>query len=214
MEDETVEEVNGQTYGPLKALCERAAEQAMPGRNLVVRPGLIIGPHDPSDRFTYWPHRVARGGEVMAPDRPDLPIQLVDVRDLAAWLLRMIQARHTGVYNATGPSQSLTMGELLETCKQTTGSDAAFTWVPEEFLLEQQVRPWIDQPLWLPKESRGLFCTDCEKAWAAGLSFRPLGVTVRDTLAWAASRPPGTAWRAGISLDRERDLLRAWANRG
>src|SRR5207249_4838220 len=137
----------GALYGPLKALCEREAEAAMPGRVLVIRPGLIVGPHDYTDRFTYWPVRVARGGETLAPGRPDRPVQCVYVRDLAEWAVRMVEARGTGTYHVTGPDYKLTMGRLLETCRDVTGSDARFVWVDEAFLLERGVRPWIELPL-------------------------------------------------------------------
>lgn len=210
LEDESVEEISGVTYGPLKALCEQAAERAMPGRVLTIRPGLIVGPYDPSDRFTYWPKRVAAGGEVLAPDHPDRHSQVIDVRDLAAWILKMVEAKATGVFNATGPTQPLIMGEVLETCKQVTNSDASFTWIPEPWLLEQKVGPWIEVPLWLPMASDGISHTDCSKAFAQGLTFRPLGETVRDTLAWEQTRPADHAWRAGLKPEREKEVLQAW----
>ena len=149
--DETVEEVTGETFGPLKALCEQAVEAAMPGRTLTIRPGLIVGPNDPSNRFTYWPHRVAQGGDVLAPGAPEQPLQfIVDVRDLAAWIIRMVEAGATGVFNAKGPDYALTLGEALDACKAASDSDARFVWVDEEFLLEQGVGPWMELPLWLP----------------------------------------------------------------
>src|SRR5262249_55921530 len=129
LDDPNIEEVTGETYGPLKALCEQAAEQALPGRTLVIRPGLIVGPHDYSDRFTYWVRRVAQGGEVLAPERPDWHTQIIDVRDLAEWTLRMAERRLVGVYNATGPAYDLSFGQLLDTCRAVSGSDARFTWV-------------------------------------------------------------------------------------
>src|SRR5579875_3385469 len=192
LEDEATEEVTGETYGPLKALCERAAEEAMPGRVLVVRPGLIAGPYDPTDRFTYWPRRVAQGGEVLAPGSPGSPVQFIDARDLAAWTLRMVEDRRTGVYNATGPDSALTMGELLATCRDASESNARFTWVDESFLLRQGVAPWTEIPLWIPEEMnmQGLSAVDVRKARSAGLTFRPLVETVRDTLAWDRTRPP------------------------
>jgi len=146
LEDETVEQVTGETYGPLKALCERAVEQTLPGRALVIRPGLIVGPFDPTDRFTYWPHRVAQGGEVLAPGRPARPVQFIDVRDLAEWTLDMVEAKRTGVYNADGPAQPLPMEQLLDTCKIVSGSAARFTWASEEFSAEQQVEAWSQMP--------------------------------------------------------------------
>lgn len=212
LEDETTEEVTNESYGPLKALCEQAAEQAMPGRVLVIRPGLIVGPYDPTDRFTYWPHRVAQGGEVLAPGRPEHGVQFIDARDLAEWTVRMVEAKQTGVYNATGPDYVLTMGQVLETCKTESGSDARFTWVDEQRLLDAGAAPWMEVPLWIPEsdpDSGGFDKINCNKAFAAGLTFRPLAVTVRDTLAWDATRPADVERRAGMKPEREAHYLEA-----
>jgi 2'-hydroxyisoflavone reductase len=145
--DPTAEEITVDTLGPLKALCEEAVEEVLPGRVLTVRPGLIVGPHDPTGRFTYWPRRVAQGGEVLAPGGPDLRVQIIDVRDLAGWVLRVVESGRTGTYNATGPDYPLTMRRLLEACRAASGSDASFTWVGEEFLLRSgvtmELAPWI-----------------------------------------------------------------------
>jgi 2'-hydroxyisoflavone reductase len=213
LEDATVEAVTGETYGPLKALCEQAAERAMPGRVLNVRPGLIVGPHDPTGRFTYWPRRVARGGEVLAPDGPEHGVQIIDVRDLAEWTLDMIEARQTGVFNATGPEARLSFGALLDTCRAVSGGDARFTWVAERFLLDAGVTPWTELPLWVPycePENAGFDAIDCSKAIASGLGFRPLAETVRDTLAWQATRPADETPRAGLAAEREAEVLAAW----
>ncbi|HYG81032.1 MAG TPA: NAD-dependent epimerase/dehydratase family protein [Pyrinomonadaceae bacterium] len=197
----------GEAYGALKVLCERAAEEAMPGRVLSVRAGLIVGPHDYSDRFTYWVHRVARDGEVLAPGRPERRVRVLDARDMAEWVMRMAEARQTGIYNATGAEDGLTMGRLLEECRAVSHSDATFTWASEQFLLDQNVRPWGEMPLWLPEDYNGIFLVNNDKAIAAGLTFRPLSDTIKDTLAWAATRPPDTEWRAGLNPERERELL-------
>jgi 2'-hydroxyisoflavone reductase len=213
LEDETVEEVTGETYGPLKALCEQAVEAAMPGRALILRPGLIVGPHDPTDRFTYWPYRVAQGGEVLAPGRPARRVQFIDVRDLAEWTIRMVEEKRTGIYNADGPHTALPMEDLLAACKQVSGSDASFTWVSEEFLNENKVGAWIDLPLWIPEsdpEMVGFFAMDISKATDAGLTFRPVADTVQATLDWVSSRPVDHSWRAGITRQREAELLAAW----
>lgn len=211
MPDETVEEVRGDTYGPLKALCEQEVERALPGRALNIRPGLIVGPYDHSNRFTYWVHRVAQGGDVLAPGTPDQQLQfIVDVRDLAEWMVRMCEDKATGVYNAKGPDYSLTMGELLETCKAESGSDARFVWVGEEFLREQGVGPWMELPLWLPPGMNEINSSKSEKAWAAGLTFRPIAETVRATLAWDRTLPPDAERRAGMKPEREAELLAAW----
>jgi 2'-hydroxyisoflavone reductase len=213
LEDPTVEEISGGNYGPLKALCEQAAEQALPGRALVVRPGLIVGPHDPSDRFTYWVHRVAQGGEVLAPAHADWHTQIIDVRDLAEWTLHMVEQRQIGVYNATGPAYDLTFGQVLDTCRAVSASDARFTWVSEAFLLENAVTPWSELPLWIPQsdlDMLGFSDVSCAKAIAADLTFRDLATTVRDTLAWDSARADGTAPRAGLAAEREAELLRMW----
>jgi 2'-hydroxyisoflavone reductase len=214
LDDPTAEEVTGPAYGPLKALCERAAEEAMPGRVLVIRPGLLVGPHDPTDRFTYWPARVARGGDVLAPGRPDRPVQIIDVRDLAEWNIRMVEAGGTGVYNATGPADVLTMGRLLDTCRAVSG-DTRIVWVDEAFLLDRGVTPWTELPLWVPdtEDHAGFASVSVERAKAAGLTFRPLAETVRDTLAWDALRPANADRRAGLRPEREADLLAAWRGR-
>lgn len=213
IDDPTTEEITGESYGPLKALCEQAAEAALPGRTLVIRPGLIVGPYDPTDRFTYWPRRVAQGGEVLAPGRPGYETQIIDARDLAAWTLDMVEARRVGVYNATGPATPLTLGEALATSRAVSGSDATVTWVDEAFLLEQGAQPWTELPLWVPESDpamAGFNKFSIDRALAAGLTFRPLTDTVSDTLAWDATRDPATPPRAGLTREREAEMLKAW----
>ncbi len=202
----------GELYGPLKARCERAVEEELPGRALVVRPGLIVGPFDLTDRFGYWVRRVAQGGEVLAPGRPERVIQIIDACDLAEWTIAMSERRATGVFNATGPDRALPMGEVLDACRAAGGSDATFTWVSETFLAGQQVAPWSEMPLWIPEEPEmaGFFETAIARALAAGLTFRPLATTVGDSLAWERTRPADTQFRAGITRERERELLEAW----
>ncbi len=223
LDDPTVEEITGESYGALKALSEQAVERALPGRTLLIRPGLIVGPHDYSDRFTYWVRRAAQGGELLAPAHPNWHTQIIDVRDLAEWTLRMVERQQTGVYNATGPDYNLTIGQLLDACRTVSGSDARFTWVSEAFLLEKEVTPWSELPLWIPQsdpDMLGFSDISCAKAIAAGLTFRDLHMTVRDTLAWDSARtdaaePAARALqpRAGLNPDREVELLRAWHNR-
>ncbi len=215
VDDETTEEVTGETYGPLKVLCEKAAEEVMPGRVASIRAGLIVGPNDPTDRFTYWPVRVARGGEVLAPGSPDAVTQIIDVRDLAEWVLRVMERKVTGVFNATGPDHPLTMRRLLETCKEASGSDARLTWVSDEFLKAEGVGPWMEMPLWIPSdpETAGFSRIDCSRARAAGLTFRPLADTVRDTLGWAGTLAADHEPRAGMKPEREQELLRLWHER-
>jgi 2'-hydroxyisoflavone reductase len=210
-QDENVDENSPETYGLRKALCEQVVQETLgKERALVVRPGLIVGPHDPTDRFTYWPVRVARGGEVLAPDRPDAPIQIIDVRDLSEFVIRLVEKGPTGVFNATGPDYRLTIGKLLATSQQVSASNASFHWAPLEFLERQQIAPWSDLPAWLPDSGQfaGFAKVDVSKAIGAGLRFRPLEETVRDTLTWASARPADHAWQAGLKEEREHELLR------
>lgn len=204
------EEITGKTYGPLKALCEQAVLKTYPRRGLVIRPGLIVGPHDPSDRFTYWPVRVARGGEVLAPGKPERQSQFIDVRDLADWTLDMVERRASGTYNATGPADPLTLGSLLEICRQVSGSDARFTWVSDEFLLQHKVAPYTELPLWMPEAEAAWEMVSIQKALAAGSKFRPLEQTVRDTLEWDRTRPADVPRRNGLTPQREAELLETY----
>jgi 2'-hydroxyisoflavone reductase len=207
LEHETVEDVtSAETYGALKALCERAAEEAMPGRTLAVRAGLIVGPYDASGRFTYWVHRIARGGDVLAPEPRTQPVQLVHGRDLADWILAMADRRQAGVFNATGPETPLSMEELLEAIRAETEPSARLVWVDEEALLASGVEAWSDLPLWLAPgtnpESANFLAVDVSRAVAHGLRFRPLAETIRDTLKHAALTSA-----AGLDPGRERELL-------
>lgn len=208
--DPTVEEVTGETYGGLKVLCERAAGEEMPGRVMNVRPGLISGPHDPTDRFTYWPRRISAGGEVLAPDHPGRRVQFIDVRDLAAWIVGMSAEQQTGTYNATGPDYDLQIGRLLQECETVSDGGAELVWVSEEFLEDNGVEPFTELPLWLPREYAGLQAIDCGKAIAAELAFRPLSQTITDVLEWDHTRGKDKQPAAGLGPERERELLRAW----
>ncbi len=216
MDDPTLEEFGDQFqyYGPLKALCEQAAENAMPGRVTNIRPGLIVGPRDNVPRFTYWPVRVERGGEVLAPGSPDDPVQFIDVRDLADFVIQTVEDKTTGVFNATGPNTPTTMAELLYGCKAVTGGDATFTWVPADFLAEHDIQPWAHMPVWIPPAEgyEGFHTVNIDKAIAAGLTSRPLADTVRDTLTWYHEWPQEKAfpWRGGIEPEREAEVLAAW----
>ncbi len=196
--DETVEEMGEEyeNYGPLKALCERAVQDVFGERALIVRPGLIVGPHDPTGRFTYWPHRLARGGELVAPAPPERQVQFVDVRDLALWIVQALESERSGVFNVTG--EGLPWRDLL------AGADV--TWVDDAFLLEQGVGEWMELPLWLAAaDSAGVHQADVSRAVSAGLRFRPVSDTLRDTLA-KASLVDGV----GLSPEREAALLAAW----
>ena len=218
--DESVEKVDGETYGPLKALCEQAAERAFPGRTTVLRPGLIVGPEDNTDRFTYWPARAARGGELLAPNDPSDRIQVIDARDLAAFALDAIENRTSGIFNLVSPPDRFTIGELVKAStaaarRQAKPAEAPRPiWVPAAFLSQQKVEGWSDLPVWVHAtgEEAGFADTSAERAMKAGLSIRPLAATVRDTLAWHLKRPPAERekLKAGIAPEREREVLAAW----
>jgi 2'-hydroxyisoflavone reductase len=217
IDDPTTEKIDGRTYGALKALAEKTAETTMPGKVAVVRPGLIVGPEDPSDRFTYWPVRVARGGEVLAPGSPDDPIQLIDVRDLGEFLVHLIEGRTTGVFNALGPDHVLTMGRTLAACKQAARSDATFTWADAEFLEKQGVHAWSDMPAWVPDvgETAGFAKVSNARAVRAGLTFRPIVDTAKVTLDWFRTLPEDrrSKLKAGLAAEREAKVLAAWKDR-
>ena len=192
-------------YGALKALCEAEVRAVFEERATVVRPGLIVGPHDPTGRFTYWPHRIARGGDVLAPAPSEREVQFVDVRDLAAWIVDLCETRSGGTYNAV--NDGVPWGELLETCRDVARSDARLVWVPDEFLLEHEVEQWMGLPMWIADpEWAAMHAVDVTRALAAALSFRPLAETVRATLDLAAPTDD-----AGLIPEREAELLEAWA---
>jgi 2'-hydroxyisoflavone reductase len=194
-------------YGALKALAEQAAAEAFPDAHANVRPGLIVGPHDPTGRFTYWPHRVARGGRVAAPAPPDERVQFIDVRDLAEWMVGLCETRDSGEFNAV--NAGVTWSDLLETCRDVSTSDASFVWIDGKFLLDQDVGQWMELPLWIEDEAdKGLHRADISRATQTGLEHRPLAETVRATLELAE-----TTETAGLSAEREAALLEAWAGR-
>lgn len=205
------EEITGATYGPLKVLCEQAVEQAFPGRALHVRSGLIVGPHDPTDRFTYWPVRFGRGGAVLCPPE-DAPVQIIDVRDQAAWIIRMAEVGTVGVYNVTGPAVPYRFGDLITACAAVAGEQAvSVIRADAPFLLAHEVAPWAGLPLWLDGEDQHMSQVTVGKAIVAGLTFRPLADTVRDTLAWyTAERGLATDLRTGLSPAREAEVIAAW----
>ncbi|HEU5209260.1 MAG TPA: NAD-dependent epimerase/dehydratase family protein [Longimicrobiales bacterium] len=209
----------GALYGPLKAASEREAERWFPGKTTVIRPGLIVGPGDESDRFTYWPVRVARGGTVMAPGTPADPVQIIDARDLAEWTIRMAEQRATGIYNATGPRAPLSIAEMLHGIRASQSGDnvVRFEWVPQDFLDEHEVHGWSHMPVWVPvrDDNAGFARVSIERAVEKGLTFRPLALTARDTLEWFRTLPAErqAELRAGLPAEREVEVLRAWEAR-
>ena len=204
----------GELYGPLKAVSEQEARRRFGARTTVIRPGLIVGPGDETDRFTYWPVRLARGGDVLAPGDGSDPVQFIDARDLAEWTIRMAETRTTGTFNATGPAQPLTMRAMLAGIAEGVRADARVTWVPTTFLEAEQVSPWSDLPVWVPGEgeSAGFARRSIARARAAGLTFRSLAATAADTLAWFRAQPPArqAKLRAGLTPEREAELLARW----
>ena len=197
-------------YGSLKAACEARVAAAFGSRATIVRPGLIVGPHDPTDRFTYWPVRVARGGPVAAPGRPERPVQFIDVRDLGDFLVRLAANDVAGTFNATGPAQRLAFADLLEACRQATGSNARFEWIEDAELARHGIAPWSEMPLFVPESdphAEAFMSVPIDRARAAGLAFRPLRDTILDTLAWSRTRPEPHAWKAGLAAEKEAALL-------
>ncbi len=229
LEDPTVEEVTGQTYGPLKALCEEAVQEVFGDRANIVRPGYIVGPGDPTDRWTYWPVRVSMGGDMLVPGTPEDPVQFIDARDLGSWMVGMLENRVGGVFNAVGPVQPLNMGSMLETCREVTGGDAVFHWADADFIQERNVF----FPIWNPTtgDFGGAHRVDISRAIATGYASRPVAETVRDTLEWwnglgeedrpggalrQGPRTPGGGGQAATTegmLELEAALLAEWAAR-
>ncbi len=205
-------------YGLRKAMAEREAMEAFPEAHVILRPGLIIGPRDETDRFTYWPVRIARGGEVLAPGSPEHFVQIIDARDFAEWMIRLAENGNTGVFNAVGPANPRPLAELLYGIRAVTTAETTFTWVVTDFLLDNGARPYSDLPVWMPplKGREGFARFDMTREVAAGLTYRPLAVTVRDTLDYHVSRPPErqAELRAGMSPEMEADLLAKWRARG
>ena len=208
--DPTLEKITEQSYGALKALCEKAAQDALPGRVTVVRPGYIVGPDDPSGRFTYWPVRVDRGAEVLAPGAPADPVQFIDVRDLGRWLVTLVEKGATGVFNAVGPERRLAWGDFLKACQKATPNNSALTWVPGDWIAKQGEDIF---PIWAPYQgqTRGFHTWKNTRALKAGLTFRPYQDTARDTLAWYKAQGPGGRTKlAGPPPRKEAELLAAW----
>ena len=214
--DPTVEQITGETYGGLKAASEAEARKAFGSRATVVRPGLIVGPGDPTDRFTYWPVRIARGGDVLAPGDPLNPVQIIDARDLAEWTVRIVEEKVFGTYNAIGPAGQMTMSDMLGGIRAVVPGSVpvTFHWVPASFLEAQKVAPWSDMPVWIPAagEYAGFGRRSNAAAIANGLTFRPLADTARATLEYHESRSEErkAKMRAGIAAEREKEVLAAF----
>jgi 2'-hydroxyisoflavone reductase len=214
LEDTTVEVVDGATYGPLKAYCEQAVQKHFGERSTIVRPGLIVGPRDRTDRYTYWPVRMARGGQVLGPGDGTDKVQYIDVRDLGMFMIHCLENRTTGVFNTISDSATETVADMLGSCAEASGSDAETVWVDTDFLTEKGIRPWADLPVWVPNqgEMAGLSQVDVSKALAAGLTFRPRIETARDTLTWFQSLPAERqqTLRAGMKAEQEQEVIKQW----
>lgn len=213
--DPNGETVNGETYGPMKALCEQYSATAFKGRVSIVRPGLMVGPLDPSDRFTYWPVRASRGCEMLAPGTPRDPIQFIDVRDLAVWMMRLVGTRTRGVFNATSPPGAFTMGDLLSASERATpNSGTKVTWIPEDFLTAHWKPEELDMPPWSPMKGdmAGASLSPTKNAEKTGLVCRPIADTVRDTLTWFQSLPAERQEKLRVLIDpqKEAETLKAW----
>jgi len=213
-ETQTTLRANMGLYGPLKAQSEKEAEKWFPGKALIIRPGLIVGPGDESDRFTYWPVRIEKGGEVLAPGTPDDPVQFIDARDLAEWVIRMAEQGTVGTFNATGPNYKLTMGKMFGEIKAATKSNATFTWADSDFLREQKVRAWSDMPTWVPPKGAtlGFSQVNVQKAISKGLTYRSIGDTTKATLEWFHKQTPErqAKLKSGLTPERETAVLQAW----
>ena len=215
LDDPSVETVDGATYGGLKALAEAEAERAFPGKTTIVRPGLIVGPGDETDRFTYWPLRVARGGEVLAPGNPSDPVQFIDSRDIGEWMIRLVEQKAYGIYNALGPASELSIAEMLYGMRAVMPGSLPirFHWVPADVLEKQNVQPWSDMPVWIPPagEYLGASRVSNARAIAKGLTFRPLADTTLATLDYVATRSAerNAKLRAGLAPEREAEVLSA-----
>jgi len=200
-------------YGPTKAMAEKITHAAFPGRATIVRPGYIVGPGDRSDRFTYWPVRIHKGGEILAPGDGTDEVQIIDVRDLSEWMIRLVENSTVGDFNGVGPGSRLSMAEMLHGIRAITNSEVSFNWLPIPFLREHNVQPYVDMPIWTPGDP--LSAVDNSLAVASGLTFRPLAVTAKDTLEWHQSRPAEeqAKLRIGIKADREKEVLVEWNGR-
>jgi 2'-hydroxyisoflavone reductase len=215
LSDPDIEEITGGTYGPMKALCEQYSAQAFKGRVAVVRPGYIVGPLDPTDRFTYWPVRASKGGEMLAPGTPHDPVQVIDVRDLSAWIMKLVEARANGTFNAVSPPGAFTMGDLINiSLKASPDAGTKATWVSEDFLAAHWKPDDLDLPPWSPTKGdmAGASLISMKRAAKTGLRSRPLQETVRDTLAWFQTLPADrqAKLKAGLASDKEADTLREW----
>ena len=208
--NQATEEVTGETYGPFKVACEDEVVSAFGNRSTIVRPGLVVGPHDTTDRFTYWPLRMHEGGDVLVPDVKEQPCQFIDARDLGEWCLKLIEESVTGIFNAVGPPVPYRLEDVLTAC--AIGTYSNLIWASPEFLNAHDVQPWRDLPfvLGFDRSGYGMTQMNVSKAVAAGLRFRPLAETVQDTLQWSLSLPSDRTWKVGLPRAKEAEVIREW----
>jgi len=209
IEDETTEEITGESYGPLKYLCEKTVEEIYKERALNIRPGLIVGEDDPSDRFGYWIYRINKGGKVLAPGPKEKNVQFIDVKDLADWTIKMVEEKNIGTYSATGPDYNLTFEKLIDDCKKVSGSNAEIVWIDQKFLMNENAGAYVELPLWLPDEMDGGNNCDVSKAIVKGLTFRLLEETLKDSMEFINSKKDYTL-KAGLKTERETELIKKW----
>ena len=209
LENEQKEEITDKTYGALKAACEQVVQHYFPNQYLVIRPGLIVGPGDPTGRFSYWPLRVKEGGEILAPASPTQLLQFIDVRDLAKWIVTLVERQAIGIYNATGPTQPISFEQMLQACQSISNNKSSFTWVSEDFLIQNQVQDWTELPLWLSSKRKmsGLLNANIDQALQAGLTFCPLSDTLQAIITWDEKNKRG---QIGLDPEKEKKLLVLW----
>lgn len=209
LEDKTTEDIMGEpnNYGGLKVLCERVVQDMYHNNSLIIRPGLIVGPHDPTNRFTYWPVRIRKGGAILLPNNKSQHVQVIDVRDLAGFIVGLVEENINGVFNVTGPHQPFSFESVIDSCIKVVGNTPSLIYAQEDWLLNNDVKPWMELPLWLP-EGSSVMDTNISKAIEAGLSFTPLKKTIEDTLNWYDDiNGDSKEWSAGLSADKELSLI-------
>ncbi|MEO8663892.1 MAG: NAD-dependent epimerase/dehydratase family protein [Ignavibacteria bacterium] len=209
IDDESIEEITGESYGPLKVLCENVVADVYKDRALNIRPGLIVGENDPSDRFTYWVKRVSEGGKVFAPDGRNSNVQFIDVKDLADWNIKMTEGKKSGLYNGTGPDYELSFEKFIKACQEVSDKKSEIIWANEKFLADENVSGWTDLPMWIRAEDEGVNNVNVGKAVKDGLTFRPLKETISDTLQFDRTREDHK-FRAGLKREREAELIEKW----
>lgn len=207
--DGNVEEMTMENYGALKVLCEKEVAKIYKDKALNIRPGLIVGENDWSDRFTYWIHRINQGGNVLVPDAKKSNVQFIDVKDLAEWIIKMTEEKKSGLYNATGPDYNLNWEKFIDACIKVAGKQVNVEWVSEKFILEENIAPWTEIPLWVPESEQGVNNVNISKAIKEGLKFRPLEETLKDTLEFDMTRKDYEL-RSGLKPEKEIELLDKW----